>query len=173
MQNQIAEKLDTAALKRLAEMDEGAKRFFAAASGRTNDVASTTVSRIRQMSKVTPKEALALCKALEKAHVGKLLLGRHGAVSRMRWNYSMRAIGRFATGLETKIPEALEEDVTDDVGREIGLIGDDDEQIITSAVDHRFLLRPGMIVLIRLPADFNKRDAERLAGWLHTLPFED
>ena len=48
----------------------------------------------------------------------------------------------------------------------------DQEDLQPSAIKHSYRLRPDFIVQIELPADLNAREAERLADFIKTLPFE-
>jgi hypothetical protein len=43
---------------------------------------------------------------------------------------------------------------------------------VIDLVAYPFLLRPGMVLNLRLPADLTREDVERLSRWLATLPLD-
>jgi hypothetical protein len=88
----------------MCKNDESAARFFKSAAGRTNDVAETPVGRIAQMAGSSNyQEALRLCRDLRDAGCGTLLLGRRGAQSRFRWDFSLKTIGQAALHPDSKL----------------------------------------------------------------------
>jgi hypothetical protein len=45
------------------------------------------------------------------------------------------------------------------------------ERRIRHGNDHRYILRPNLAVRIRLPLDLSAHEAQRLAAYINTLPF--
>ena len=91
---------------------------------------------------VDRQEIVALLKDLEEAGFGRFLAGRRGHPSRLEWSL---------------------EDVA-----ESGEISDSE----VSSLRHQFRLRRDSTVLFDLPEDLTKSEAQRLADFVLTLPFE-
>jgi hypothetical protein len=104
MNNQIGSEL-TSAIRSLYEEDEGAKAFFDWAGARTNDAAGTSVDRISQVTGLSYSEARELAKALGEIGCGEFVVGRKGWKSRIRWAFSLRTLGKAASGENVEIEE--------------------------------------------------------------------
>jgi hypothetical protein len=48
---------------------------------------------------------------------------------------------------------------------------ENDEEEQEELLEHRFRLRPDMVVPIELPADITAAEAERLSNFIHSIPF--
>jgi hypothetical protein len=148
-------KLD--ALRALYGDNEHARAILEDFAGRTNNQRITEVEQImRRLSTAElPRWAvIKLFRGLGELGYGRFIEGRRGHPSRFRWSASLIDIGKAAKG------ETL--DITSDVGEE--------ESAESDLVEHQFNLRAGMVVTIELPADFSEKEAERLSGFLRSLP---
>ena len=109
------------------------------------------------------KEVMEAFKRLEKISVGGIVPGRHGYPTRFIW---FRSYLPLQAALKIERDKRASEE-TEDVGSENALS--------TASVDmlqHPYMLRRDMPVEFELPADFTAKEAERLANWIRTLPFD-
>jgi hypothetical protein len=102
MNNQIGSELRTA-IRSFYEEDEGAKAFFDWAGARTNDAAETSVDRISQVTELSYSDARELAKGLCEIGCGAFVVGRKGWKSRIRWEFSLRTLGKAARGENIEI----------------------------------------------------------------------
>ena len=102
IQNQLLNNLRTA-----YEEDEGAKALLDWAAQRTNDAAATSVERIATVTELPYPDARELAKKLCDFGCGAFVLGRKGRKSRILWDFSLRALGKAASG-ETKVIEEID-----------------------------------------------------------------
>jgi hypothetical protein len=101
-------------------------------------------------------------KELEKLGCGDFKAGRKGHESRFLWNVSSKSVGQVAAGEDAEIEE---------VSAEAEEIDDADDDLDDDIIEHCYQLRPGLSVRLNLPADFSRREADRLAAFIKTLPF--
>jgi hypothetical protein len=159
-------------IRALYEEDEVAKRFFDWVSERKNDSAETSLDRIASRLNLQRSEAVALAKQLDNAKCARFIVGRKGAKSRVQWAYSLRSLGMAAKGFVDQL-----DDVDPDIAAETTeqIIGDVPEIAplpIGDGIEHKFKLRLDTTVTLMLPGDFTKKEAERLAAFIQSLPFE-
>lgn len=115
-------------------------------------------------------------KALEKRTCGKFIVGRKGARSRMQWRVDPGQLRAAALGEIDELPvlDALEVvEVADSQARAVrsttpGVRALKDEDLLS----HAFNLRPGLTVHFELPSSLTRSEAERLAKFIESLPFE-
>ena len=101
---------------------------------------------------------------------GEFIVGRRKKPSRMRWAVDPRGLRAAAAGEAEEIglvAVAAEEAAVDEPQEEEETADDDDDSIT-----HSFRLRPDLIVDFALPADLTRSEAERLAKFIQSLPFE-
>jgi hypothetical protein len=108
-------------------------------------------------------EIVALMKALEDVGVGKFVHGRSGHPSRFEWSTSLKSVGQAAVGEAVEL-EDIEGELEDD---------DQTEEEEVETVEHSFKLRPELDIALVLPEDLTVREAERLATFIRSLPFEE
>ena len=115
MNNHIGDKLQKE-VRALYKSDERIQAFFVWAANRANDAAETSVDRISQVANASYAEARAFAKELCEIGCGEFIIGRKGWKSRIRWEVSLRSLGKAAKGdadtIDTIDPE-LAEDVAD------------------------------------------------------------
>ena len=151
----------------LYEEDEVARRLFDWFSARQKDATETSVDRAAWMTRSQSHEIVRVFRELEAAGCGQLILGRKGWKTRFRWNYSVRSLSEAARGHTAKLDNIdvnnvePEEDMQDSV-----------EITDTTKHTHTMQLRSDVTVSIELPSDFTLREAERMAQWLRSIPFE-
>jgi hypothetical protein len=103
-------------------------------------------------------EVISVFKKLQELGVGQFIVGRKGQESRFEWEYDVKSIALMALG-ELDAPELKAIDAP---------INEDDD-----GIKHSFTLRPNLSISIHLPSDLRGREADRLASWIKTLPFDD
>jgi hypothetical protein len=80
---------------------------------------------------------------------------------------SLGAAAKGAVGEPTEIDESELDDTESGYGEEN--IRPEDDWV--DWIDHTFQLRHDIRVTIKLPADLNSKEAERLAGFIRQVPF--
>lgn len=148
-------------LKAIYGKNEAAKALLDTFATRKRDVAETTVHRAAQLAGVDYNEMLRALREIAEAGAGEFKVGRKGAKSRIEWEYGVRSLAAAARGEGRPVK-------LDDI-EEVETVEDSEEE---GDVVHEFLLRPGKKVRFVLPSDLTQREAERLAGFVQSLPFE-
>jgi hypothetical protein len=156
-------------LRDIYQRSEAAKVVLDHFSHRDRNWPKTTVKALqfalardgRSLSQGTIVEVLA---QLEQLGLGYLRRGQRGY--EFAWNVELVAVGKAARGETAGIPTLRHRG--EPPAEDRPSVDEEDDTF----VDHRFLLRPGVEVNLRLPGDLTKREAERLADFIRTLPFE-
>ncbi len=151
-------------LKFLYDSDASARAVFDWFATRQNDAGTITVRRASQKSNIDDRSTFEVFRKLENLRCGHLIVGRRGHETRMKFEYGVRSLAAVAKGGDQK-PIAVNSVQNEDDVKE-----DDGDQ---SSIKHQYKLRTGFEVVLSLPSDFNSREAERLANFIRTLPFED
>jgi hypothetical protein len=152
-------------IRKLYEKSEAAKAFFEWAADRQKDAAETRIERLEYMADLGHREAIELARTLSEIGCGEFVVGRRGAKSRVKWNYSLRSMGEAAKGEIAELKHVSSEAEQDDDL-------EDEVEIEENAIRHTFQLRPDNTVTIDLPSDLSKKEAERLATFIQSLPFD-
>ena len=149
--------------------DPSAKAILDYFSTRKKAMRVSSVDRIGYKSKVAYPEVVRVFKELASAGCGTFRNGRKGYKSRMEWEYSLVSLGEVAKG-EAVIPELIDLSSLDDEEDDFEVTSPEeaDEGLIT----HAFQLRPEMVLHLGFPSDLTAREAERLAAFIRTLPFD-
>jgi hypothetical protein len=126
---------------------------------RTNNQTETKVDRILAVLQneghdIARGDIIEVFRKLADLNCGTFVTERKGWPSRFVWSVSMINAGRAAAGEPPQVEEAEAGEVS--------------EAMLT----HSFHLRPETKVEFSLPIDLTKDEAERLAGFLKTLPIE-
>lgn len=157
-------------LKTLYRDDASAKAILDYFSTRKKAMRVSSVERIGYKSKVAYAEVVRVFKELAAAGCGQFLNGRKGHKSRMEWEYSLVSLGLVAKG-EAAIPELIDLSSLDEEEDDLAtVVADDDAE--DGTLSHVFQLRQDMSLHFSLPADLTAREAERLAAFIRSLPFE-
>jgi hypothetical protein len=156
-------------LREIYERDDAARRLFDNFAKRHNDYRVTTVATAVRLTDTSESEIKSLFKELTELGVGKYMVSRRGSKSRIEWIYSMKNLGEYAQGKTFQL-EPINNSLPDD--SETGLSDEldaDDNELPT----HNYLLRTGLRIEFRLPADITAKEAERLALFIRSLPFDE
>jgi hypothetical protein len=108
---------------------------------------------------VKRSEVIAAFRLLEEVGCGRYVEGRHGSKSRFAWNVKSTLVKDVAQGAQSE--KALEED------KESGAELDDE------LIEHSYVLRQDLTVIIELPTDLTVNEAKRLSQFIASLSFED
>jgi hypothetical protein len=159
-------------IRALYHEDVSARAFFDWVAERQNDSAETSLDRMVQKLDLSRGDAVALAKQLEGAECCRFIVGRKGARSRLKWFYSLRSLGMAARGSADAL-EDVDPDIAAEVVDQTAAAADEtSEQVVRDGVDHQYKLRLDTTVTFKLPGDLTKREAERLATFIQSLPFE-
>jgi hypothetical protein len=114
------------------------------------------------------KESLDFFRKLESFGCGKLIMGRRKQKTRLQWG----ACGAIAVA-----KAFLSEDIgVGTSGQSVSQLGDSDSHPQSETPfgfhRHKFLLRKDMNVHFTLPLDLSKEEANRLAEFIRSLPFQ-
>ncbi|HEX3674152.1 MAG TPA: hypothetical protein VHU87_07740 [Rhizomicrobium sp.] len=153
-------------LQALAATNKAATAFFEWAAERHKDMRETTIPRAADVCHVEYWQMREVFAALADIGAGTYITGRRGAKSRVKWLYSLNSIGKAAKGEYISLKN-ISEDENSDV--EIETSGLENPSAI---MEHSYKLRAEHTIKLGLPADLTTREAERLAAWIKTLPFE-
>lgn len=159
----MADGVNVEGLRNLYRENAVARAFLDHAAQRERDWSETTVDRTLGILKeleieATRADVVAIFQRLEELGCGKFIMGRRGKPSRIAWSASIVSVGRAAVGeqqMVTEIPETPAE-----------------ESEIEELLNHSYHLRSSTVVVFELPADLTPHEAERLAGFIQTLPME-
>lgn len=146
-------------VKRLYREDHAAEALFDWFSTRERNPSETTAERASSQADVEYKDIIRVFRELETIGCGKVLMGRKGFSTRIKWDYKVLNLAKVAQGEDVEIVEIDPADTASDW---------DDDQLVT----HYFQLRSDLRIEMRLPDGLSKKEAERLAAFIQTLPFE-
>ena len=162
-------------LRDLYQNDEVARRLFDNFSARQKDSSMTPASRAAFLADASHGEIVALLRKLDELGAGEFKVGRRGSKTRIEWNFSIRSLGAAAQGAAgqpeeidpTQLEEVEAEPSESDVSESSSGLGD------SEWIAHSFQLRADMRLTIRLPVDLTAKEAERLAGFIRQVPFDE
>lgn len=147
-------------LRALRDADPTAKALFDWFSTRLKGARTTKARVAAERTGCDYADIISLFRRLDELGVGRFLVGRKGQESRMEWSYDVHTLVLLSNG-EIDLAEAVAEDAPEFDEEEAG------------NVRHRYALRPNYEIELALPADLRPREADRLANWIRTLPFEE
>jgi hypothetical protein len=159
-------------IKRLYTSTALARSFFKWAASRVNDRTETTLDRLEVVLQTGRRDVVALARSLDEIGCGKFIEGRRGAHSRIQWHYSLRSLGLVAIGTKDAVEDVDAELAADESNRAGGEESGTAPEAGGEGIRHQFTLRPDVRVEFLLPKDLTSREAERLASFIHSLPFE-
>lgn len=145
-------------LRALYKTSAAAAKILDHFASRVRDRSVVEVDRIEQvLPDITRADIIDVFRKLEELGFGRFVVGRRGASSRFEREVSLPSLGKAAAGQGTIVAAANDSD-------------DADEELAT--IRHQYRLRPTFAAQIDLPADLTEKEAERLASFIRTLPFE-
>jgi len=150
-------------LQKLYKDNEQARAVLDHFASRERNWSTTTVGRIQANVQaagipVSRGDVIDVFKALEDTGCGKFKIGRKGWESRFEWTAQMVSVGQAASGEAVKVEEVTKEEIE---GEEAEL-----------ALRHSFRLRSDVSVTLELPRNLTTVEAERLAQFVRSLPFD-
>lgn len=129
-------------------------RFFEWCATQSTTPRETYVEKLQSVLKLSRAETPQLVDGIIEADIGKRIIGRHGAKSRILWAFTLQSIEKVARG-ETEILQKIgSKPFTSQHLIEYSYPLRDDEPPTT----------------VKLPRDLTKREAERLAMFIQSLP---
>lgn len=155
-------------LREIYEEDDIARRFCDWAALRGRDASETAVYRAAEMCHVAYGDMLKLFRVFDEIGLGTFKEGRKGYKTRIVWGYSLISVGKAGKG-ESQLSEI---DVNELEPVENSVPAEYEIETISDRMLHKFRLRPDVEIAIDLPPDLSRREAERLASWVQTLPFD-
>ena len=118
---------------------------------------------IRNQNRV---DAIIVAQEMEKIGVGKFVIGRRGASTRLEWRFRSDSVGQVARG---DIDELVSLASEDEAGEESTI---NETSASAGYIVHSFRLRPEESVSFKLPSDLSQMEASRLSDFIKSLPFE-
>jgi hypothetical protein len=109
------------------------------------------------------RDVVRFLRELEALKAGRLVVGRRKQKTRFVWSDRFDVVATVKKALILQGKTTAEPDV--DVERTAA-------DTTSTLFRHRYRLRPSLEVELALPTDLTQREAERLADFLKTLPFE-
>jgi len=167
--NKMIENAMVSGLRDLYKNDNNAKAMLDSFAIRKKAVSASYADRIAFLVKLSYSEVIRIFKELEAIGCGEFKNGRKGFKSRMEWSHSLISLGEVAKGeagsVEVINPDELE---PEDDGEASVAVSEQAEGFI----QHPFQLRPDMAVTLSLPSDLTMKEAQRLAAFIQTIPFD-
>jgi len=160
-------------LRDLYNSNDAARRLLDGFAGRQKDIRMTPASRAAVLADASHGEIVAIFRKLDELGAGNFMVGRRGSKTRMEWQYSVRGLGAAAQGAaiqpEVIDPDQLEEGEADPAGSDTQEVESGESEWIA----HTFQLRPDVRLTIKLPVDLTTKEAERIAGFIRQVPFNE
>lgn len=164
-------KVDMDGLRAYCALEPDAKVIFGHLSKFVKNMSETKIDQLtwRLSSETTPPSrwtVLKFFRKLQELGCGRVIEGRRGHKTRFEWSSNLVDVAKAAMGQNISIGSApIEvEEAAGDQQREDADAGD--------FMEHPYMLRKGMPVSFKLPADLTTAEAARLAKFIETLPFE-
>lgn len=156
-------------LQKLNQEDETARGLFAWFSDRQKASKEMPVRVAAFRTGKAEWEIRRVFKKLDDLGCGHLVKGSRGHETRMVWDSNILSIAEVARGGSNKVDSTIPEDQPKLEEEEtIQPI----PQIPGGYIAHKFQLRRDAMIEVALPADFTSVEAERLAAFIKTLPFD-
>lgn len=157
--NPVTTSLVAGRIADLYRNDDCARALFDWFHNRTNSARETKARVASDRTGFEYGYIVELLKKLDDIGVGKYVVGRKGAETRIIWEFDVKSLAKIALG-ESQELQSVPTDAPQD---------DDDPE---DEIKHDFALRPDKTVMFRLPVNLTQREADRLASWIRSLPFE-
>jgi hypothetical protein len=119
----------------------------------------------QENNEVSRQEVIDVLKGLQELGLGRFWTGRRGKPSRFQPYGSFASLSRLV--IDESSGYAEEDKNTSSLE-----LQDLDKEVGSNSITHLYMLRPNYQVEVQLPGDFNASEAERLAAYIKTLPFD-
>lgn len=155
------------------QRDKVARGVIENLAARSTDF-ETEVREIAEATRIPHLEIVRVLKELAKCGCGDFLVGRKGRASRMQWKVDPRLLRDAATGKVEELPLAepdpdlreVEAAPVPAAGPTAGRSAKDE------FLTHTYNLRSGLPVSFELPSSLTRSEADRLAKFILSLPFD-
>lgn len=156
-------KVDFNCLRKLYSENDHAQAVLDHFASRERNWGTTTVDRIHtnlrsEGEDLSRGDLISVFRELENCGCGNFVAGRKGYSSRFEWIVEMVGVGLAAAGEIEHVDEVSEEEAG--------------EEEPGSLIKHTYRLRPDVTIAVELPTDFTPQEADRMARFIETLPFE-
>ena len=166
-------KVNIGGLRAFYAFDPVAKAIFEHLAKFVRNMGETKIDQLtlRLGSEADPPNrwvVLKFFRKLEELGCGRVIEGRWGNKTRFEWSSNLVDVAKAAMGQDVSIGSAPTEIEVEEAAGDQSEEQADDENF----VEHPYMLRKGMPVSFKLPADLTMAEAARLARFIQTLPFE-
>lgn len=136
-------------------------KFIEWAAKRPSTPEETIIATLQKELRLSNSETADLVKGIEDALIGTKIVGRHGLKSRVKWLFTLGSIAKAARGEANELARVGDQLITKLNGR-------------ANTIKHTYQLRSGEdgAYVIPLPGDLTQIEADRLASFIRTLPFD-
>jgi hypothetical protein len=167
-------------LRRLYRANAAAKALLDYFSERQRNATETPLSRLEtvlsERSTPVPRwDLISLAKEIAELGYGEFVVGRRGRESRIVWKVGINSLAHAAQGQQNNIDPLNEDDPPNSAAVPLGTSTPVAPRPAIMCLSFPLRQDSGGGVLnaqLTLPKDFNRRDAERLIGFIKTLPFD-
>lgn len=171
-----AEATNVRALVRLAKKDPAIHSLFAHIAEQSEAPKESEVDETASALGLGRAQVVQIFRQLDQLKLGRFVVGRRGGVSRFQWwvdPIDVRANTLGARPVLSPI-EWPESDDGDGADEEEGSAEETPETQVNAenVLNHSYKLRADFTIKLILPASLSKNEAERLAAFIRTLPFE-
>ncbi|MCW1413353.1 hypothetical protein OLZ32_34635 [Rhizobium sp. 1AS11] len=167
--NKTIEDTMVSGLRGIYKRDNNARAMLDSFAARKKAVSVSYADRIAFLVKLSYSEVIRIFKELEGIGCGEFKNGRKGYKTRMEWSHSLISLGEVAKGEAVSVEAINPDDL--DAEDDADVPGEVSEQA-EGFIQHPFQLRPDQSVTLSLPADLTMKEAQRLAAFIQTIPFE-
>jgi hypothetical protein len=159
-------------VRKFYKRDKVARAVIENLAGRPSE-GETDVGAIAEATRVLRLDVVRVLKELEKRGCGEFVVGRKGRSSRMKWSVDPRLLLGAATDELDELP-AFEPDPDLDLEptRKAGASPIGGGATNGDFLTHIYNLRPGLTVSFELPGSLTRSEADRLAKFILSLPFD-
>ena len=168
-----AETTNVRALARLAKKDPAIRSLFAHIAAQSEAPKEIEVDETASALGLGRAHVVQIFRQLDQLKLGRFLVGRRGRVSRFQWwidpiDASTNTLGARPVRSPIGWPESDDGEEEEGSAEETPEIQGNAEDVLT----HSYKLRADFTIKLILPASLSKNEAERLASFIRTLPFE-
>lgn len=168
--------VDVDAIRNLYSTNSTAKLALDYFASRERNSGETTVDRLHHVLaamdlSISYPDVRDFLRELADLKCGEYRIGRRGWSSRLIWAVSLISLGQAAAGNAASVEELTREEAVEEADAPLE---QQSKAAPSEASDTRvsYPLRPDRNVEFSLPKDLTMREAQRLADFIRTLPFD-
>jgi hypothetical protein len=151
----------------------------------------TTVEELIDNCGISRRHAVNLLRALADAGYGEFKVGRKGHPSRFEWSEAPQLLADWIEGHDGGSPDELDDELDELTPKPsdslvagngelfVEMFPQTEHEPVATAtsraielIEHSYVLRPKLRLVVKLPADLSAREAEVLGEWIKNLSFE-